>query len=113
LAVVQEQLGQSAPCLESIRKALALAQGRARAAIALLGARLVLAGINSQGPEARSHPEALRPALELLDECLKEQPDHLQALWLRAAVRYVLADRAGLTAQASAMDRPEVSDARF
>ncbi len=113
LAVVQEQLGQATPCLESIRKALVLAQGRARAEVALLGARLVLAGVNSQGPEAARHPDALAPALEFLDECLKEQPDHAQAQWLRAAVRYVLADRAGLAAQVPAMDRPEVSDARF
>jgi tetratricopeptide (TPR) repeat protein len=113
LAIVQEQLGQVAPCLATIRKALTLAQGRARAEIALLGARLVLAGINSQGPEPRNHPDAVQPALELLDECLKEQPDHAQALWLRAAVRYVLDDRAGLGAQAGAMNRPDVSDARF
>jgi tetratricopeptide (TPR) repeat protein len=113
LAVVQEQLGQAGPCLESIRRALTLAQGRARAEVALLGARLVLAGIHRQGALANAQPEALAIALELLDESLKGQPDHPQALWLRAAVRYVLADRVSLTAQAPAMDRPDVCDARF
>jgi tetratricopeptide (TPR) repeat protein len=113
LAVVQEQLGQATACLESIRKALALAQGRARGEVALLGARLVLAALQDQGQAVKEQPEALRPALELLDECLREQPDHPQALWVRAAVRQALGDRAGLTSQARAMNRPEVGDARF
>jgi tetratricopeptide (TPR) repeat protein len=113
LAVVQEQLGQGTACLESIRKALTLARGRTRAEIAFLGARLVLAALHDQTPAAREQPEALQPALELLDECLREQPDHPQALWVRAAVRHALGDRAGQTAQAAAMDRPEVGDPRF
>jgi tetratricopeptide (TPR) repeat protein len=113
LAVVQEQLGQGTACLESIRKALPLAQGRARAEIAFLGARLVLAGLLDQSATWNSQTEALRPALALLDECLRERPDHPQALWVRAAVRQVLGDRAALTAQAPAMNRPDVSDARF
>jgi tetratricopeptide (TPR) repeat protein len=113
LAVVQEQLGQAAPCLESIRKALGLARGRVRAEVAFLGARLLLAADNNPGAAAKDPTEALAPALELLDECLREQPDHPQALWVRAAVRYALGDRAGLTGQAPAMNRPDVSDARF
>jgi tetratricopeptide (TPR) repeat protein len=113
LAVVQEQLGQATACLESTRKALALAQGRARAEIAFLGARLVLAGLQDQTPTAADQAEALRPALELLDECLRVQPDHAQALWVRAAVRHALGDRAALAEQAPAMNRPEMGDARF
>src|SRR5262249_20072577 len=113
LAVVQEQLGQGTACLESIRKALTLARGRTRAEVAFLGARLVLAALHAQAPAGREQPEALQPALELLDECLREQPDHPQALWVRAAVRHALGDRPGLTAQAAAMDRAEVGDARF
>src|SRR5262249_6408622 len=49
----------------------------------------------------------------LLEECLREQPDHVEALWCLAAVRSVRGDRAALAAQAPLMDRPAVEDARF
>ncbi|MCI0459348.1 MAG: tetratricopeptide repeat protein [Gemmataceae bacterium] len=112
LAVVQEQLGQPEECLQSVRAALARTQGPARAEVACLGARLVLTGLSRQG-EAWRQPEALHPALELLQECLNERPDHPQALWVQAALRSALGDRQGLAAQAGAMSSPEVSDARF
>src|SRR5262249_60728332 len=49
----------------------------------------------------------------LLEECLREQPDHVDALWCLAAVRSVQGDREGLAAQAPFMDRPAVTDPRF
>ncbi len=52
-------------------------------------------------------------ALTLLQECLKDDPNHIEALGCLAAVRSVLGDRDGLAQQAQAMDRPEVADARF
>lgn len=113
LAVIQQQLGQSAASLETIRRALALAQGKARADIALLGARLVLSGLNNVATAAKDQAEALSAALDLLNECLDEQPDHSQALWLLAAVRSVLGDRPGLARLAPAMNEPEAADARF
>jgi tetratricopeptide (TPR) repeat protein len=44
---------------------------------------------------------------------LQDDPDHVEALWCLAAVRSVVGDREGLAAQAQAMNRPDVSDARF
>ena len=55
----------------------------------------------------------LEPARRLLLECLREQPDHVEALWTLAALRAVAGDTATLAAQAPAMNRPEVKDARF
>ncbi len=113
LAVIQEQLGQLGPCLETIRRALPLTQGVARAEVAFLGARLALAGLNGKGAEFRPDAQGWAPALQLLDECLTNRPDHPQALWLLAAVRAVLGDREAVAARASAMNRPDVTDARF
>ncbi|MCC6420342.1 MAG: tetratricopeptide repeat protein [Gemmataceae bacterium] len=113
LAVVLEQLGRPGECLESIRKALALMHGPARADAAFLGARLVLTSLNRQGEAARNQPEALRPAVELLEECLRERPDHEQALWVLAAMRAVAGDRQQLATHAGAMNQPAAADARF
>jgi tetratricopeptide (TPR) repeat protein len=120
LAVVQEQLGQPAECLQSAQGALALAQGPARAEVALLGARLVLTALHRQGKTGGQwralngeHEGHLRRAQDLLGECLKERPDHPQALWVQAALRSALGDRQGLAAQAGAMSAADVTDARF
>jgi tetratricopeptide (TPR) repeat protein len=113
LAVIQEQLGQVGPCLESIRRALPLVQGVARAEVAFLGARLTLAALNGKGTESKPDAQACAPALEMLGVCLKERPDHPQALSLLAAVRSVAGDRQGLASLVSAMNRPDVTDARF
>jgi tetratricopeptide (TPR) repeat protein len=51
--------------------------------------------------------------LTLLESCLRDDPDHVEALWCLAAVRSVLGDREGLARQAPAMNRPAVRDARF
>src|SRR5262249_31900327 len=58
-------------------------------------------------------PAALQTALEFLGECLKDDPNHLQALWLLAAGRSVRGDRQELAAQAAAMNHPDAADARF
>jgi tetratricopeptide (TPR) repeat protein len=55
----------------------------------------------------------LEESLHLLQECVREDPDHVDGLWCLAAVRSVLGDREALAAQAPAMDRPAVTDARF
>jgi tetratricopeptide (TPR) repeat protein len=51
--------------------------------------------------------------MALLQTCLQDDPDHVEALWCLAAARSVAGDRAGLAAQAPAMNRPAVQDARF
>src|SRR5262249_23685909 len=50
---------------------------------------------------------------DLLHQCLRDDPDHTEALWSLAAARTMLGDRDGLAAQAPAMNRPAVTDARF
>jgi tetratricopeptide (TPR) repeat protein len=57
--------------------------------------------------------EALTTSQRLFHECLREEPDHVEALWCLAAVHSVLGDREALASQAAIMDRPAVSDARF
>jgi tetratricopeptide (TPR) repeat protein len=120
-AVLEQERGSAARRAEAIERALGLTRGRLRAAVAYLGARLALGqafrlhppapdanGAAGQGPR-----EALGEARRLLEECLREQPDHAAALWCLAAVQSEAGDREGLAAQAAAMDRPEVRDGRF
>jgi hypothetical protein len=107
-SVIEQQRGDAARCHAAIRQALDLEPGRLRADIAFLGARLALKG-QGQNPA----PEARDAALTLLTECLKADPNHVQALWCLAAVRTLAGDTEGLAAQAPAMKRPEVPQGRF
>jgi tetratricopeptide (TPR) repeat protein len=72
---------------------------------------------NSEGKEDhtafRAPRSALADSMNLLQACLADDPDHVEALWCLAAVRSALNDREGLAAQAAVMDRPAVRDARF
>jgi tetratricopeptide (TPR) repeat protein len=130
-AVIEQERGNAEARATAIDRALGLTQGRTRAAVAYLGARLALresvsewsagreaqsAGNQEKNGEVHTAPGAARGALRsltLLEECLKDDPAHVDALWCLAALRSVLADRDGLAAQAPAMNRPEVTDARF
>ena len=106
---------------EAIDRALGLTQGRQRAAVAFLGARLAIqAGFRRRNGEethekntdaAPPDPAALAHAAKLLQECLSHDPNHVDALWCLAAVRSASGDREGLASQAPAMDRPAVKDA--
>jgi tetratricopeptide (TPR) repeat protein len=126
-AVVEQQQGNPAASQAAIGRALDLTRGSARAAVAFLGARLAVAASGSLAgffpSQPASEPLAAtangepRPGLEqarrLLLECLREQPDHTDALWTLAALRAVTGDTAALASQAPSMNRPEVKDARF
>jgi tetratricopeptide (TPR) repeat protein len=101
-AVIEAQRRNPAGRSEAIRQALELVRGPGRAAIAVLGARLALTPEPAPG-EAES----------LLQDALAQEPDHVEALWLLAAVRSAAGHRDGLAALASAMIRPQVPDARF
>lgn len=112
-AMVYQQQGEPARCQETLRDALGLAQGKQRADIAALGARLALA---SALPHALGKPEAaelLQNARTFLEDALSHDPANAEALWLLAAVREILGDRAALAQQAAAMDRGEIADSRF
>ncbi len=100
-AIVEQQQGHFAGCAEAVDQALARTRGAVRAQVAFLGARLALA--SQQRDQATSW----------LGACLQEDPEHPDALWCLAAIRAVGGDRAGLAAQAPAMERRDVTDARF
>jgi tetratricopeptide (TPR) repeat protein len=103
-AIIEQERGNSRRREEAIDRALGLTHGTLRAAVAFLGAWLAL-----RSPEQ----EALSSSHRLLQECLREEPDHVEALWCLAAVRSVLGDREALASQAVVMDRPSVCDGRF
>jgi tetratricopeptide (TPR) repeat protein len=100
-AVLEQQRGNDDGRRDAIHRALELADGKMRAAIAFLGARLALS------------VSAWQQAAELLQRCLQDDNDHIEALTCLAAVRSTLGDHTGLAAQATLMDRPEVQEPRF
>ncbi|MHB1422585.1 MAG: tetratricopeptide repeat protein [Gemmataceae bacterium] len=126
-AILEQQRGRPERRAEAIDRALGLTHGPSRAAVAFLGARLALresfggkvaASVNEQLseplPNGRgSDHSPLALAQTLLETCLREEPNHTEALWCLAAVRSVRGDGEGLARQAPEMDRPTVNDARF
>lgn len=105
-AVIESQRGNTDRRAEAITRALGLTHGPTRAAVAFLGARLTLG-------DAPGRPEALAPSRRLLEECLHDHPDHVEALWCLAALHASCGDQAALAGLAPRLDRPEVDDARF
>ena len=122
-AIIEQQRGDARARAEAIDRALGLTHGPQRAAVAFLGARLAIqsgfrrkkAGEEAKERDAAPPPDraALDHAAKLLQECLRHDPNHIDALWCLAAVRSASADRQGLASQAAVMDRPAVKDARF
>src|SRR5262249_34386391 len=111
-AIVEQQRGNAAERDNAIRSALEHASGEKRAAIALLGAKLILAsaraGSVSDGPNGTvadaSGSDAPTKAEELLLVCLHEQPNNVEALSCLAMVRCVAGDARGLAELAPLMD---------
>jgi tetratricopeptide (TPR) repeat protein len=133
-AIIEQQRGNAERRSEVIDRALGLTDGPLRASIAFLGARLALregvkewerdrqGSAGARGKEDGAPPgfmpkPALTPALahsiRLLEACLRDDPDHTEALWCLAAVHSVAGDHDALAAHAPRMDRPTVTDARF
>jgi tetratricopeptide (TPR) repeat protein len=125
-AVIYQGLGDAGRCLDTVRVALAQTTGAEHARIAFLGARLLLkssessptngeaaAGDGTPAAHASGSDMIRRSALELLEDCLQHDPQHVEASWCLAAVRSLLGDDAGLGLQSAQMDRPEVGDPRF
>src|SRR5262249_35601071 len=99
------------------QEARGLTQGPARAAVAYLGAWLALregaTGWQKQGLADPAIQESLQKSQDLLKECLRHDPEHVEALWCLAAVRSFVGDEQGLAEQAAVMNKPAVKDARF
>ncbi|HEY7327315.1 MAG TPA: tetratricopeptide repeat protein [Gemmataceae bacterium] len=124
-AVIEQERGNAARRAEAIDRALGLARGPVRAAIAFLGAKLALretfgskraAAMSERAPLPNGRvpdQSSLAQSQALLETCLHEDPKHTDALWCLAAVRSVLGDHEGLARQAPEMDRESVQDARF
>ncbi len=114
-AILEEERGNAARRTAAIAEALGLTRGRLRAAVAFLGARLAL----RHGPKPESNGAASDPAQRvaearrLLEQCLRDDPGHAEALWCLAAVRSASGDSEGLAALAPATGRPDVPGGRF
>jgi tetratricopeptide (TPR) repeat protein len=119
-AIIEQERGHAAERAAAIDRALGLTHGAARASVAFLGAKLSLRQWGKGAKEASKEdlpdpdPELSR-SLHLLQTCLRDDPNHTQALWCLAAVRSVLGDREGLAGQAALMNRADLDecDARF
>lgn len=127
LAILAQEQDDGVRCLEKIRAALDRTEGRRRADIACLGARLMLKEPDQTSAEAipefgerrsvsatcAENVEPRQAAQHLLEECLRCDPNHVEASWCLASLRAVRGDEQGLARQAVHMDRPEVRDMRF
>jgi tetratricopeptide (TPR) repeat protein len=115
-AIIEQQRGHREGCVAAIDRALQRTRDKERAAVAFLGARLALAAACKKAENTTGstpQPVEYDHALRWLTECLKEDPNHRDALWCLAAVRSVLGDEKGLAEQAALMHRPEIADGRF
>ena len=91
------------------------------AALARLVTTLAYAAGSDSCPEPGSKvspfspggPGVARRALALLGDCLTADPDHVDALWVLAAVLAKTGDRQGLKELAPAMNRLDVTDPAF
>jgi tetratricopeptide (TPR) repeat protein len=116
-AVLEQERGEHGASRLAIDRALERTTGPAHAAVAYLGARLTL---QEDFRHAKATPTAdgcplasCERVLRLLNDCLQADPNHTDALWCLAAVRYLAGDRPGLGQLATAMRRPEVNSPRF
>src|SRR5262249_54233547 len=101
-AILEQQRGQAEARAPVIQPALDLTGGKLRAAIAYLGARLALGqAVKDWGEKTSTPAESLARVAPLLQECLRWDPDHVEALWCLAAVRTVRGDLPGLAEQAA------------
>jgi tetratricopeptide (TPR) repeat protein len=109
-AVLAHRRGQFAECQQLLREALEFCEGRRRADIAFLAARLALQAAFTSGNVDPGHLDA---AHDFLLECLRHNPAHADAQWRLAAVRWLQKDHAGLARQAEALTDVAESDPRY
>ncbi len=106
-ALLLHQQGHSSGAFARVQDALARVEGRRRANIAFLGARLALQSYLA--PNA----DALPAARGFLHECLASDSGHPQAQWCLAALRWLEGDRQALAAQADDMKNADINDPRY
>jgi tetratricopeptide (TPR) repeat protein len=137
-AILLHQQGHEPTCFGKLQDAMNLSQGRRRANIAFLGARLamqswlvpnpnqtVVAGVGTPTPAMHLAAESgvgiptpatsgtLPAAIDFLTDCLTHDPNHAHAQWCLAAVRWLQGDTAALAGQGEAMSNAEVTDPRY
>ncbi len=135
-AILLHQQGNESACFGKLQNAMNLSQGRRRANIAFMGARLalqrwlmpdssqaVVAGVGTPTPAMHPAVEsgvgapatsaALPAVLEFLGDCLAHDPNHAHSQWCLAAVRWLQGDTAALAGQGNAMGDAEIPDPRY
>ena len=99
-AVIYQQAGDIGRCTDLIRPALELTQGPRAGGDRLSGSTADAGGAAGSAAAADlsfREPINRTGPVEFLDECLRQDPNHLQALWCQAAVRSLRGDQEGLS----------------
>jgi tetratricopeptide (TPR) repeat protein len=112
-AILLHQQGNDSACFGKLQNAMNLSQGRRRANIAFVGARLALQRWLVPNPDQPVEIGTLPAVLDFLGDCLTHDPNHAQAQWSLAAVRWLQGDTAALAGQGEAMQNAEVADPRY
>src|SRR5262249_50614622 len=122
-ALLLHQEKNDTACIAKLHEAMALSQGRRRANIAFLGARVALetylVGHAASVPDSVATPatcppeNALPTVQNFLTDCLTHDAGHPHALWCLAAVRWLNGDSAALAGQAPQMANADVADLRY
>ncbi len=121
LAILQFRAQQNQDGLNTIKTALNLSKGQRRSAIALLGAKSLLANlIGELGQETDPAQNGVsggsplaEEALALLQAALTHDPDNHTARWCEVAVLYLLKEHDHLAKCAAWMKRDDVEEKRF
>jgi hypothetical protein len=93
---------------------MAMSEGKRRANIAFIGARVALESyVGNAASMPDSGPALPENAQQFLTDCLTHDPQHPHSLWCLAAVRWLNGDTAGLAEQAQQMRDPNVTDLRY
>jgi tetratricopeptide (TPR) repeat protein len=111
-AVIEEQRGNRYRRDQMLTEALGMTRGPVRAAVAYLGARLTLHEVVGGETAPSAEPDFAAP-VGFLEECLREDPEHPQALWVLAALRSLQGDLRGLTDLAPRMTKADVAEPRY
>jgi tetratricopeptide (TPR) repeat protein len=110
-AVLLHRQGRLSDCQQLLREAMDLSTGRRRADIALLAARLTLQSAFTASAEPDQ--ALLDAAQDFLLECLRALPDHIDAKWHLAAVRWLKHDFDGAARLAETLTDRDAVEPRY